>query len=194
MKISILQNQLKSLIGKDDLRPVMQFVYFNKEKNEFCVTNGHTLVVLKATEDIDSLESMPNECLIPLDAFASKLPKGVSAYNLEVDFSENKTTYTTTILNNVSKIVKTKDDLNFTYPKYELVIPKYDKDDIIFEFGLNMKILNQFSALFKGNEALKFTFESNRKAIKIESINIEHNDSIGLKTAIIMPCKIDDKY
>jgi hypothetical protein len=196
MKITILQSQIKALIGKHYSRPAMQFVYFNKSKNEFCITNGHALVVLRATNELDSLEGMPETCLIPLDAFAVKLPKNLYDYDLEVEVSENETSYTTTILNSVSKEYRFKEELDLTFPNYGNVMLEYNEDTTVFEFGLSIKVLSQFSGLFKGAgiEHLKFSFVSNKKAIKIQSVIGEHNELIGLKTAIVMPVIINNKY
>lgn len=154
----LIKYLIKNICSKDQLRPAMNAVYYDKEQSNLVATDAHILVSMKL-KNLPISDALDNICSIDGETnyFLYKYPENSFRLDKYGD-----------ILN---------EDLNATYPKYMDILPDVNYFDYPY-FSINPLLFNGLKTLNK--MAKKFRIQ--KMAVKLECL--ENKSFIGLSNLV----------
>lgn len=154
----LIKYLLKNICSKDQLRPQINAVYYDKEQSNLVATDAHILVSMKL-KNLPILDSLDNICSID----------GETNYFL-YKYPENSFK-----LDKYGDIIN--EDLNATYPNYMQILPDVNYFDYPY-FSINPLLFNGLKTLNKMAKKLRIQ----RMAVKLECL--ENKSFIGLSNLV----------
>ena len=149
---------LKNVCSKDQLRPQMNAVYYDKEQSNLVATDAHILVSMKL-KNLPISDALDNICSID----------GETNYFL-YKYPENSFR-----LDKYGDVIN--EDLNATYPKYMDILPDVNYFDYSY-FSINPLLFNGLKTLNKMAKKLRIQ----KMAVKLECL--ENKSFIGLSNLV----------
>ncbi len=205
-----LEKLAKGFCSTDELKPALLGVGYNIEENEFCMTDGHKLFVLKNVSDhisIEFSESEKNDIILPIEILA-EYEKRTKKYSLEyclkycrllvtgdgsyadpyfIEYQERKSS---------EKPFKTyagAECIAERYPDYKSVIPSWSDLSAVEQVGVNPVYLNQMwlavkSISPKAAPVIRLNFQSEISPILVKFF-ADHEEINFKYDCLIMPVR-----
>jgi len=168
--------KLPKCVGKDELRPVMNYVCYDVERHALVATDGHVLSVVHC--DCELLSEEHKTSMILIDASLIKKDAELSISKTEFGYCTNNIV--------VSEI---------KYPKWYAVIPQFHEDEgIKFSkeaWRVLQKTVKEISKACKMEYIHLFADEGNN-SITVKGDNIDYN--ITQEKNIEVPCVIRKSF
>lgn len=182
MNTNITKKQISSLASKDPLKPVLNGVLYEPEKNRITACNGYAIISYKV--DADQNDSTG---VLPVDLFKTKI--------------SDRCTYE---INGVAKRIDRTSEAVFNliedkYPDYEAVIPEEftNKHEVV----INLELFNQlYNGVVKDDDnkkhiKLTFNTDDSNSVIKFEQFASGGGVNAGspVYSGVIMPCRLNNE-
>lgn len=154
----LIKYLIKNICSKDQLRPAMNCVYYDKENSNLVATDAHILVSMKL-KNLPILDTLDNICSIDGETnyFLYKCPENSFKLDKYGD-----------IIN---------EDLNAQFPNYRDILPDVNYSDYSY-FSINPLLFNGLKTLNKMAKKLKIQ----KMAVKLECL--ENKSFIGLSNLV----------
>ena len=173
MKTNITKTMAKACTSNDDLRPALNGLYLDTDKNRLTGTDSRLLVNYKV-----EVSPEDNNGILPVDLFKSKKTE-------QCEYSVNGSA--------VRDNYNSKSEFQLIdekYPEIDNVIPEDDNEDRLIGLDLNLlkNLCSAVPADDNGNKYVKFRISGNSlRAVKFEQLNDNPEYS-----GVIMPIRLED--
>ncbi len=174
--IKIKHNHWKHVVSKDQLRPVMNGVFFDLAKECMVATNSHLLLIIPieiewSKEENEGLDEVEKKCIlknqskiVPVELFDERKYMGNPKYYLSETYYDFSDENYARVYNGAECVFRCK-FIDGGFPNYEAVFPESTEsvETIGVDFSMVKKI---FDAIPFKDKFLDFKFTAKNRAIK----------------------------
>jgi len=175
MRTELTKKQISSLCSKDELKPSLNGLLYEPEKNRLTATNGYALISYK----VKSSEN-DSKGILPIELFKTKKTD-------ECEYEINGKA-TRTSINGVS----TYNLIDEKYPDYEAVMPEINNSH---EIGINLNLLKKLCDSVpsdnNNNKHIKLIINKDNVNCAIKFEQFSENSDESLYNGVIMPVRIN---